>query len=779
MDNSNQNNINEEIIEEDFDNDKNLICQEKINKPIELKEFDALPHFKSNIINSDKNCKEEINEYSYYCFTCKHSVCGECGIYEHRDHLLIQRENCLNYDNTFFNEISKVIDDAISIQNKKDKIILIISDSIKFLKNKLDEIQNKKIEEVNKLFLDISNNLIELKKNYLNAKQAIEKYYQKNKIFFNISGPNNPNFDLENTIFLMNFEIMNLCDNKNLEVLDNIIQIKTKLNNYENTIKERKNEMKNNIEHFLDIEYSFEKFDDFYWDIKLRTVKYSEHIKQFKKTISDIIKKTGNFDKIRELLDIFDSKNKIGKDVIFNQEYFINKTTENDISIQKQKKIRGNSKNKLKTSKSGNLFKSNVNYNCGINKIYSNNNTIGNINTSFHQINPNDVILDNEMIERFFAFTILELYSKYFDNKSQKNLQYMENLLENNKNTNNKNKNDKNKNQKNKNKNEKFQNKSNMKNSNSKNNIFVNNINNEQISNQNNDKNISKTPKIMQNINQVTLNYLTNYTTRYHILKEYAKPITGTNQISLFDSNTQKIKKISLKLIKEEHDYNIFPDGCRHILINDLLYITGGVSIKVQLKTVLSINIITFEIKKLNNLNYAHSYHSIEYLDNFDCLIVIGGELNCICELFDIYSQKWIQIPNLKSPKANANIYFDNMTSDLYVLFGMEGNIIDTKKNSDKIEVLELNDIKSGWIEVDYYKSADLDLKQNYCTVLPFTRNKLLIYGGNDSRVTKKLFALFDMSKNECVKVDTKTLELIKLEEKQMKMIDQELAKIN
>ena len=198
-----------------------------------------------------------------------------------------------------------------------------------------------------------------------------------------------------------------------------------------------------------------------------------------------------------------------------------------------------------------------------------------------------------------------------------------------------------------------------------------------------------------------------------------------------------------------------------------------------QFNTVLSFNIITFEIKKLNYLNYPHSYHSIEYLDNFDCLIVIGGELNCICELFDIYSQKWIKIPDLNSPKANANIYFDNVTSDLYALFGMEGNIIETKNNSDSIEVLELNDIKRGWIKVDYYKSADLDLKQNYCTVLPFTRNKLLIYGGNDSRVTKKLFALFDMSKNECVKVDTKTLELIKLEEKQMKMIDQELAKIN
>ena len=89
-----KNNINE-----------NEISQDKINKPKELKEFDALTHIKKNIINSDKNCKEEINEYSYYCFTCKHSVCGECGIYEHKDHLLIQRENCLNYDNTFFNEI--------------------------------------------------------------------------------------------------------------------------------------------------------------------------------------------------------------------------------------------------------------------------------------------------------------------------------------------------------------------------------------------------------------------------------------------------------------------------------------------------------------------------------------------------------------------------------------------------------------------------------------------------------------------------------------------------
>ncbi len=748
-----KNNINE-----------NEISQDKINKPKELKEFDALPHFKTNIINSDKNCKEEINEYSYYCFTCKHSVCGECGIYEHKDHLLIQRENCLNYDNTFFNEISKVIEDALLVNEKKNEIISIINESIKNLKNKLDEIKNKKIEEVNKLFSDINKNLIELKKNYLNVKSSIEKYYEDNSKFFNILGKNNPNYDLENTIFLMNFEIMNLCDNKNLEVLDNIIQMKNKINNYENTIKERKKELKNQLEHFLDIDYKFDKFDDFYWDVKLRTTKYTEHIKQFKNTISDIIKKTGNYDKIIDLLDIFDSKNKKGKEVIFNQEYFVN--NENNVDNLKSKKIRGNSRNKLKTSKSVNLFKTQGNNSSGSSKIYIMNNTFGNINTSFIHINPNTIILDNEVIKRFFAYSILELYSKYFDNNQNKNLELMNNILCDEKKTNKKRKG------------------KNMIKSNSKNNINTNNNNylypNELMNNiDKNDKNIPSNMKEIQSMNKITVSYLNNYNTRYNLLKEYAKPIIGTNYISLFDQNTQKIIKIPVNLTIEEHDYTYFPNGCRHILVSNILYITGGKTINKELNTVLSFNIITFELKKLNNLNNSRSYHSIEYLDNYDCLIIIGGEFNENCELFDIYSKKWINIPKLNTPRANINIYFDNMTNDLYALFGIEGFIRDKKNYSDVIEVLELNDIKSGWIKVDYYKSADLNFKINYCTVFPFSRDKLLIYGGNDSRFTKKLFALFNMSKNECVKVDTKTLELIKLEEKQMKMVDMALSKIN
>ena len=112
--------------------------KEKPAKPEELKNFDAASHFKENIIHFYKNCSEPIKDCSYYCFTCKHSVCNECGVYEHKEHLLVQRDNCLNYDNSFFNDISKVIEYGIGLDRKKNNIKKDISKSISQLKEQLD-----------------------------------------------------------------------------------------------------------------------------------------------------------------------------------------------------------------------------------------------------------------------------------------------------------------------------------------------------------------------------------------------------------------------------------------------------------------------------------------------------------------------------------------------------------------------------------------------------------------------------------------------------------------
>ena len=144
--------------------------KEKTPKPEELKNFDAVSHFKENIIHFYKNCSEPIKDYSYYCFTCKHSVCNECGVLDHKEHLLIQRDNCLNYDNSFFNDISKVIEDGLNLDSKKSQIKKNISNSIIQLKEELDIIEKEKYKEIDQFFEEIKENYINLKKNFIKTK---------------------------------------------------------------------------------------------------------------------------------------------------------------------------------------------------------------------------------------------------------------------------------------------------------------------------------------------------------------------------------------------------------------------------------------------------------------------------------------------------------------------------------------------------------------------------------------------------------------------------------
>ena len=756
-----------------IDNDE--ISKAKINKPDELKDFNAYPHFTYNITNYTKNCLDPITEYSYYCFTCKHSVCSECGVFEHKDHLLIQRDNCLKYDNTFFNEIHKVIEDSFEIEDKKEIIKQSITTIIEKIKRKLDDIKKMKFKEIDKLFKDIQNNLIEIKRNYEIVKENIEEYYLQNENFFNIIKGNNN--DIENTIFIMNFELMNLCDNKNLDVLDSINSIKNKITEYNNAISFKSDSISNEIEHMFDNDSTIETFDDFYWDVKVRVNKYNEHINKFKSSVFDIVKRNGNYDKINAMLDIFDSKNKKGKDVLFNQDYFINNVN-NNIDNNKRMKVRGNSKKRLLTPNKNNAINPLHSYgnSCGSpvskgsnNVCYSHVNTTSNYklnktgcsNSNFNVYCPykssEDICLDNRTVQRFFSYTILDLFKKYFinsnafsgSNSNNNSNSNVHNVL---RNTN-----------------------YNINNKNCSYNKYSSNNNSNKLKNKRNNNNII--PLLQPQVSNSLLNHYTNRNTK---LKEYAKPIIGTNDITVYNPSTNKLTRIHLNLSKEEHGYSFFPEGCRHILINKTLYITGGVDLINQpINIVLSFNIETKILSRLSNLNTPHSYHSLDYLDNYDCIILIGGEHNKTCELFDIYSEQWTKLPDLNYPRANVNIYYDGVTSDLYVLFGMKGDIVDKTNNSDVIEVLELNDIKSGWIKVDYYKSAQLNFKVNYCAVLPFTRDKLLIYGGNNPRVHKKLFALFNMSENEIIKVDKEVMEEIKLEEKKMRMADIALAKMD
>ena len=837
------------------------ITKEKPSKPEELRNFDAVSHFKENIIHFYKNCDEPIKDYSYYCFTCKHSVCNECGVYDHKEHLLIQRDNCLNYDNSFFNDISKVIEDGLNLDSKKSQIKIDISKSIAQLKEQLDIIEKEKLKEIDSIFKEVKANYVSLKENYLKTKEYIENYYKKNKKFFNIKikhikqseienqnnlkkgtednniNKNNtptpaknkptfinyfninendigPNRDLENTVFLMNFELMNLCDNKNLQITEISNNINDKIANMSKLIENNTNEFIQSLKtNYLSFNNEIiQKFDDFYWDVKVRCEKYSEHISQFQNTIYDIYKKNGCLDKLKDLLSLFDSKNNKGKDVLFNQQFFIKMNDLSSLSTDVVKsmakkiyisngKIRTTSKGRFspktnltsvsekkeETKKSESKpLSPNRNENSEIKKPISSYLLKKNLNNTLPR--KENIILNQRLIQRFYAYSVLDFYSKYFkihlDAQSteldeENNIYLNKDIYDNNKEL------AKGKNQFGKSKRGRSAGSKNKKGKN------VSDFANNRL---NNIKNIKKTGemtssgkslmdkngRVAKKANIKSVSLLSNYSERYTELKEKVKPIIKTNYIQLFDPATTKITKIKVPLTKEEHGYTTFPDGCRHLLIDSDLYITGGTdNCGYPINIVLLYNLEIGELQRLSNLNDNHSYHSVEYLENFDSIILIGGENSSSCEIMDLDSKKWTKLPSLNYPRANANIYYNNITSDLFVLFGMEGEMNSQTRNTDVIEVLELSDIMGGWMMVDYYKSVGLDLKSNYCITLPFTRDKLLVYGGASARsLEKRLFALFDMIKNECIKVDSDTMDLIKREENKIRAFDNALEKI-
>jgi hypothetical protein len=824
----------------------------KSSKPDELKNFDAVSHFKENIIHFYKNCSEPIKDYSYYCFTCKHSVCNECGLYEHKEHLLIQRDNCLNYDNSFFNDISKVIEDGLNLDSKKSQIKKDISKSISQLKEQLDIIEKDKLKEIDSIFKEIKANYESLKENYLKTKECIENYYKKNKKFFNIKikktkqaesenqnilkknaedkninssnknlnkptfinyfnindNDTGPNRDYENTVFLMNFELMNLCDNKNLQISEISNNINSKIANMSQLIENNTNEFIESLKkNYLSFDSEIiQKFDDFYWDIKVRCEKYNEHVVQFQNLIYDIYRRNGCLDKLKDLLSLFDSKNNKGKDVLFNQQFFIKM---NDLSSLNTDVVKNMAKKlyisngKIRTTSKG-RFVSKTKLTSISEKKEENNkplskplspdrreneteskkpmtNNLMKNNLGTNQIPKREnIILNQRLIQRFYAYSVLDFYSKYFkihfdpqaaDYDEENNIYLNKDNFDNNNNPFDKGKNLGKNIQRGK---SSGKNKINNKNGD------IKNVKSGDMASSGKSI-IEKNGKPSHRGNIRTVSLLSNYSERYTELKEKVKPIIKTNYIQLFDPATTKITKIKVPLTKEEHGYTTFPDGCRHLLIDSDLYITGGTdNCGYPINIVLLYNLEIGELTRLTNLNDNHSYHSVEYLENFDSIILIGGENSSSCEIMDLDSKKWTKLPSLNYPRANANIYYNNITSDLFVLFGMEGEMNSKTRNTDVIEVLELSDIMGGWMMVDYYKSVGLDLKGNYCITLPFTRDKLLVYGGSSARsLEKRLFALFDMIKNECIKVDSDTMDLIKREENKIRAFDNALEKIN
>lgn len=223
---------------------------------------------------------------------------------------------------------------------------------------------------------------------------------------------------------------------------------------------------------------------------------------------------------------------------------------------------------------------------------------------------------------------------------------------------------------------------------------------------------------------------------------------------------------------KAKLKYNYFLTGCRSVVIKDRVYITGGVDReRNQSKASFVYYLKTNEIKPMPDMIKTHAYHSIEFLEYYKSILVIGGENTSSCELYDMYSGKWRSLPDLNFPRANTCVYLDKMTHMLYCFFGIIGNMSTADTFSDVIECIELKKANLGWGKVEYKNKAEMDFKFGLCRIFPLDADRLLIYGASGVRETSKKGAIFLLNKNEIVKIDSKLINEMRMKAQKSKKL--------
>ena len=258
---------------------------------------------------------------------------------------------------------------------------------------------------------------------------------------------------------------------------------------------------------------------------------------------------------------------------------------------------------------------------------------------------------------------------------------------------------------------------------------------------------------------------------------DIGKIIEGTNQIYIYDKKTQKMIRKNLKLTKNPFGYTKFPYGCRAILIGDKFYITGGRTETQEFPNVIIYDRKTDTLKRIMDLNYPRSYHSIIYNEIFETIMVIGGEYCNTVEIFDPLTNRWQVLPLLNIPRCNPLFFFDEPRGNMYVLFGIEGNYINSTY-IDSIEVLDLTNIRDGWKKISYKNKANMDLKC-YLNIYKLNDELFLIYGGMEGRISKRNVCLYNTAKNEVTKIGKELMEQIRKEARNSRKLSSIITSIS
>ena len=693
--------------------------------------FNLYKHLKENLRNKDKLCKDKLTKDSFYCLDCKLSTCKKCLSFNiHKGHNLIPKYLYINCDENIFNNCFESIDSIFENKNNnfflnnqklKEEMKNLIKENIDNIIKRLNELKNKKLKEIDKLFESTDGCVDFFKDKEKDIKNDIKNFLSSQKDFFNLQ--------IEEEISTKN-STSRTGNNPEIDLINNF---KMEGINESQVNRDRFNTIfLTNYDLFKNTEYINGEIRKLIQDIDNNRDRYEKYFLENIKLINSEIDNfsqdfKGVFNYRYLTIDFYKTiTNKLNQylEKISKMKKYIYDTVNKDGTFEKILKDNNTHETKIK-QRFENILSNQFDDKSGNDSI-----------TTFSKTNTNSNKLSSHLNNHYNLLS--RLSSNFYQTKNS--------------------------NEKNK-KNQIYKSEDEIKLDKPLLQEFFsyeafNNIRTHLKKNKH-----KKVDEIITNENYLDKDI------------DIAKPIPGTNEIQLYDKKTTTLSRKTVKFDKSKHKYNNFLHGCRSVLIKDNLYILGGVDQdKISTKIAYVYYTKTNELKLMREMICPHAYHSVQFLDYYKSIIVIGGENSSQCELYDLNVGLWRRLPDLNIPRSFCNLYLDKFTNALYTFFGLVGNLTQKKNFTDVIEVLELKRLSLGWNKIDYENKAEMDFKSGHNKILPLNREMILIYGATNMRDFVKKAAVYLVPKFEIVKIDNKIFKEIKETSKTDKRLEKILS---
>ena len=718
----------------DNNNDININLDKQyinVNLNNESYGFNLYKHLKENLRNKDKLCKDKLTKDSFYCLDCKLSTCKKCLSFNiHKGHNLIPKYLYINCDENIFNNCFESIDSIFENKNNnfflnnqklKEEMKNLIKENIDNIIKRLNELKNKKLKEIDKLFESTDGCVDFFKDKEKDIKNDIKNFLSSQKDFFNLQ--------IEEEISTKN-STSRTGNNPEIDLINNF---KMEGINESQVNHDRFNTIfLTNYDLFKNTEYINGEIRKLIQDIDNNRDRYEKYFLENIKLINSEIDNfsqdfKGVFNYRYLTIDFYKTiTNKLNQylEKISKMKKYIYDTVNKDGTFEKILKDNNTHETKIK-QRFENILSNQFDDKSGNDSI-----------TTFSKTNTNSNKLSSHLNNHYNLLS--RLSSNFYQTKNS--------------------------NEKNK-KNQIYKSEDEIKLDKPLLQEFFsyeafNNIRTHLKKNKH-----KKVDEIITNENYLDKDI------------DIAKPIPGTNEIQLYDKKTTTLSRKTVKFDKSKHKYNNFLHGCRSVLIKDNLYILGGVDQdKISTKIAYVYYTKTNELKLMREMICPHAYHSVQFLDYYKSIIVIGGENSSQCELYDLNVGLWRRLPDLNIPRSFCNLYLDKFTHALYTFFGLVGNLTQKKNFTDVIEVLELKRLSLGWNKIDYENKAEMDFKSGHNKILPLNREMILIYGATNMRDFVKKAAVYLVPKFEIVKIDNKIFKEIKETSKTDKRLEKILS---